>query len=163
MSHSILHEELFHSADLDIKDGLYDAAVQKLEQIIQEDPSFGKAYNHLGWLHETKFKNFDDAERFYQLSIKYAPHYSPGYTNYAVLLSTLKKFDELQSLLENAMNVPGIDKATLHNEYGIMYELMGEFQKAIDAYKECAKTTLNNNTIKTAKESIERCKTKMDL
>ncbi len=48
MSHSILHEELFHSADLDIKDGLYDAAVQKLEQIIQEDPSFGKAYNHLG-------------------------------------------------------------------------------------------------------------------
>ncbi len=61
------------------------------------------------------------------------------------------------------MNVPGIDKATLHNEYGIMYELMGEFHKAIDSYKECAKTTLNNNTIKTAKESIERCKTKMDL
>jgi Tfp pilus assembly protein PilF len=163
MSNTYFHEELFYSADNDIKDGFLDAAVQKLEQIIEEDPSFGKAYNHLGWLNETKFKNYPEAERFYKLAITHAPNYSAGFTNYAFFLSSLHRFDELQILLDSAINVPGIDKSTIYNEYGIMFELKEQFETAIDYYKKCIKATLNKDTMNLAMESIERCKTKMSL
>jgi len=163
MSQSLKHEELFYQADLDIKDGLFEKAVHKLESIISENPRFGKAYNHLGWLYETKFKNFNLAERYYKLALENAPNYTAAYTNYAILLSTLQKFDELKAHLELALEVPGIGKATIYNEYGIMYEQLGEFENAIDYYKKCAKLTLNKDTMNRALESVERCKVKLDL
>lgn len=163
MSQSLKHEELFYEADLDIKDGRFETAVHKLESIISENPRFGKAYNHLGWLYETKFKNYNLAERYYKLALENAPNYVAGYTNYAILLSTLNKFDELKVHLDKAREVPGIDKATIFNEYGIMYEQQGQFKVAIDYYRDCAKRTLNKDTMNRALDSIERCKTKMKL
>ena len=59
-------EELFRQADTDIKNGKYEAAVKVLEQIIEANPRFGKAYNHLGWMHETKFRNLRVAEKYYR-------------------------------------------------------------------------------------------------
>ena len=47
---------------LDIKNGNYDEASNKLEKIIDTDPDFGKAYNHLGYLYEVKFKEYEKGE-----------------------------------------------------------------------------------------------------
>lgn len=163
MANQFKLEEKFQQADLDIKDMLYDDAVSKLEEIIEEDPKFGKAYNHLGWLYETKFKNLKLAERYYQLALKYAPDYTAGYTNYAVLLSTLEKFTELKAHLDLALEVPGINKSTVYNEYGIMYEQQGNYPMAIEYYKKSAKATLSDDTLNRAMASIKRCETKMSL
>lgn len=163
MSNENRHEELLHQANLDLKDGRFEAGIEKLEQILEEDPHFGKAYNHLGWLYETKYKNFDKAEYYYKLALEYAPEYPAIYTNYAILLSTLNKYDELDKLLKKALEVPGVNKATIYNEYGIMFEQLGEFKKAIGYYKDTAKATLNADTLKRAKDSIERCNVKLSL
>lgn len=156
-------EELFNTADLDIKAGKLESAVEKLQQILSEDPTFGKAYNHLGWLNETKFKNFNEAEKYYKLALQYAPEYTAAYKNYAILLSTLNKYDALKDLLEQAINVPGMDKATVYNEYGIMYEQLEEYNMAIKYYKDAAKATINDKTMQAALDSIKRCNTKMSL
>jgi tetratricopeptide (TPR) repeat protein len=156
-------EDLFHSADMDIKDGKLEAAVIKLQQILEEEPTFGKAYNHLGWLNETKFKNLNEAEKYYKLALQYAPEYTAAYKNYAILLSTLKKYDTLKEVLEQALQVPGMDKSSVYNEYGIMYEQMEQYETAIRYYKDTAKATINDTTMKTAMDSIKRCNTKMTL
>ena len=156
-------EELFNSADRDLNDGYFEAGVEKLEQILVEDPGFGKAYNHLGWLYETKFQDYEKAEGYYKLALEHAPNYAAVYTNFSILLSTLEKFDELEALLQKGLKVAGVNKGNIYYEYGIMYEKKGEFQKAIDQYRECAKSTLNKNTLKNATDSIERCSTKLNL
>lgn len=156
-------EELFNQADLDIKDGLYEAAVKKLEDILVENPNYGKAYNHLGWMYETKFRDLTKAEEFYKKALEKAPNYPAIYTNYSILLSTLGKYQELELLLNQAMVTPGVDKANISNEFGIMYEQMGNFSKAIENYTNCAKMTLAKDTMDRAMTSIERCKTKMSL
>ncbi|MEM1136029.1 MAG: tetratricopeptide repeat protein, partial [Bacteroidota bacterium] len=156
-------EELFQAADVDLKNGKFEVAVNKLEQILRENPEFGKAYNHLGWLHETKFRNYDKAEHYYKLALEKAPTYPAVYTNYAILLSTLGKYDELKMLLTKALEVPGVEKSTIYNEYGIMYEQLGEFDGAIKYYKDCARHTLNKDTLQRAMDSIERCKIKAGL
>ncbi|MFS4416654.1 tetratricopeptide repeat protein [Maribacter sp. 2307ULW6-5] len=163
MHHPYHLEDLFNTADLDIKDGKLEAAVEKLEQILAEEPTFGKAYNHLGWLNETKFKNFNEAEKYYKLALQYAPEYGAAYKNYAILLSTLKKYDTLKEVLEQALHVPGMDKATVYNEYGIMYEQLEEYETAIAYYRDAAKATINDKTMEAALNSIKRCNTKMSL
>jgi tetratricopeptide (TPR) repeat protein len=156
-------EELFIQADQDIRDGYLAEAAKKLESIIADDPDFGKAYNHLGYLYETKFKDLKSAENYYQLALEKSPDYPAVYANYSILLSTLRKYDELNTLLQKALEIPGVDKANVYNEYGIMYENLGEYSRAISNYKECAKLTFNKNTIDKALESIDRCNTKMKL
>ena len=163
MDHLTKLEELLDQANLDIKDGLYDQATDKLEKIIDMDPNFGKAYNHLGYLYEVKFKEYEKGETLYKLCIEKSPMYPSVYYNYAILLSTLGKWDDLKDLLDRAMGIPGITKATIYNEYAIMYEQQGKLDDAIANYKQCALNTLDKNVLNRAKESIDRCKMKKEL
>lgn len=163
MDHSIKLEDLFYQADLDIKDGYFTEAVKKLEDILKENPEFGKAYNHLGWLHETQFRNLEKAEQYYKLAVEKSPAYPAGYYNYAILLSTLERFDDLDELLKKALEVKGIEKAKIYNEYGIMFEQIGEYDKAIRYYTDTARSTLNKDMLNSAKDSIDRCKVKASL
>ncbi|MDY8137108.1 hypothetical protein [Aquimarina sp. 2201CG5-10] len=163
MDHLTKLEEMLHRANDDIKNGYYDEATNKLEKIIDIDPDFGKAYNHLGYLYEVKFKEFDKGETLYKLCLEKSPMYPSVYYNYAVLLSTLSKWEELKELLDSAMNIPGITKATIYNEYAIMYEQQGKLDDAIDYYKKCGLNTLDKNTLNRAKDSLERCQSKKEL
>ena len=163
MDHLTKLEEMLDRANMDIKNGKYEEASNTLEEIINIDPNFGKAYNHLGYLHEVKFKEYDKGEPLYKLCLEKTPMYPSVYYNYAVLLSTVGKWDELKELLDQSLNVPGIVKATIFNEYGIMYEQQGELDKAIEYYKKAGLNTLDKNVLERAKGSIERCKSKKDL
>jgi tetratricopeptide (TPR) repeat protein len=163
MDHLTKLEEMLDEANLEIKNGKYEDASNILEKIIDIDPNFGKAYNHLGYLYEVKFKEYEKGETLYKLCIEKSPMYPSVYYNYSVLLSTLGKWDELKTLLDNAINIPGIIKATIYNEYAIMYEQQGELDKAIDYFRKAGMDTLDKSVLDRAKTSIERCKSKKDL
>lgn len=163
MDHLTKLEELLNQANLDIKDGFYERASNKLEQIIDLDPNFGKAYNHLGYLYEVKFKDYEKGETLYKLALEKSPLYPSVYYNYAVCLSTLGKFDELKTLLDTALGIPGITKATIYNEYGIMHEQLGDLNEAINYYQKAGKLTLSSDVLNRVKNSIDRCKSKLEL
>lgn len=154
---------MLDQANLEIKNGKYEVASNILEKIIDIDSNFGKAYNHLGYLYEVKFKEFEKGETLYKLCIEKSPMYPAAYYNYAVLLSTLGKYDELNELLDQAINIPGVNKSTMYNEYAIMYEQQGKLDEAIEFYKKCALETLDHNVLNRAKESMDRCKLKKEL
>lgn len=42
-----------------------------LEELLSIDPGYGRAHNHLGWIYETKIKDFQKAQRHYELAIKF--------------------------------------------------------------------------------------------
>jgi tetratricopeptide (TPR) repeat protein len=156
-------EEKFQTADRLINDGRIGEAAHLLEEILGEAPDFGKAHNHLGWLHETKFKDYPQAEEFYKLALKFSPDYPAAYYNYAYLLSTLRRFDGLESLLNQAMKVPGINYATVYNEFGLMREIQGKYDEAIHYFKLYIQNSFDSKTIETAAESVKRCERKKQL
>lgn len=155
--------KLFYRADNEIKDGLIGEAIDTLTHIIRQDAQFGKAYNHLGWIYETKEKDYQKAEECYRLALKYAPEYTPVYLNYAILLSTLKRYTELEEHLDRSLTVPGINESKIWNEKGIMYELQGRYGQAIEAYKKSIQLSLANDDIERFESSILRCKKKRSL
>ena len=156
-------EDMFMEADRLISDQKIGEAFAKLESIIEEMPSFGKAHNHLGWIYETKYKDYANAEKHYKMALEYSPNYAAPYYNYAIVLSTQQRWDDLQALLTRGMQVQGINKGTLQNEFAIMYEAQGKFKEAIDAYKQYILNIYDNTQIDNAKSSIERCKKKMEI
>ncbi len=156
-------EQYFADADKAISDGDITGAVELLVKIIQRNPNFGKAYNHLGWIYETKYKQFTKAEENYKLAIHYSPEYAAPYLNYAYFLSTMQRFDELKAHLDRSMMVPSVSKETLYNEYATMYELQGEPQTAADYYMKAAMNCFDDAKFEKYQQSIERCKKKLQL
>lgn len=156
-------EEKFYEADKMINDGRIADAAHLLEAILAEAPDFGKAHNHLGWLYETKFKNYTKAEEHYKFALKFSPEYPAAYYNYAYLLSTLRRYEELETILDNAIKVPGISYATLYNEYGLLNEAQGKYDEAIHYFKLYIQNLFDIKSIDTAADSIKRCERKMQL
>ena len=116
MDHLTRLEEMLDRANASIKAGNYEQAENTLEEMIKIDPNFGKTYNHLGFLYETKFKEYEKGETLYKLCLEKSPMYPAIYYNYAVLLSTLGKWDELKTLLDRAITIPGVSKSTIYNK-----------------------------------------------
>jgi tetratricopeptide (TPR) repeat protein len=156
-------DEMFFEADQLIAEKKFADAINTLEAILLEAPDYGQAYNHLGWIYETKYKDLNKAEEFYKKCVHYTPEYPAIYINLAVTLSSLGKYDELAAHLTRALDVAGVDKASMHNEFGIMYELQGKFNQAIESYKNAVRSSLSDTNIETYSKSINRCKTKMDI
>src|SRR5688572_25158358 len=156
-------EELFAQADRLLNDGVIMEAVEKLTQILKRNPRFGKAYNHLGWVYETKYKNMARAEEYYRAAMQHAPEYNASYLNYSYFLSNLGRFDELKTHLDKVSQLQGIAKDTIANEYAMMYEMQGKLTEAMDYYQRAAMVTLDIGKLDKYKESIERCRKKLDI
>ncbi len=156
-------DEMFFEADEKIRNGQIVEAKDLLVELINQFPEYGRAYNHLGWIYETKYKDYTAAENYYRKALEFAPDYPAVYLNYAIVLSSTEKFDELEELLNKALSVPGVAKDKIFNEFGIMYELKGEFLKDIDYYKKAINASLAEKDIEIYRESINRCKTKREI
>jgi tetratricopeptide (TPR) repeat protein len=156
-------ESLFFQADQKIKEGLFAEAKDLLRQAITLDPKFGRAYNHLGWLYETKYQDYKKAEEFYRQALEFSPEYPAIYINLAILLSTLEKNQELEKHLQKALTVLGINKSSIYREFGFLYERQGLFDKAIESFKNGLLYSLTDDETEKFKLAIERCKQKQEI
>lgn len=156
-------DDLFFEADMLIKEKKITEAISVLEAILVEAPDYGRAYNHLGWIFETQYRDFIKAEDMYKRCIALDPNYTPIYLNTSILLSTLGKYDEQKELLAKALTVPGIDKPGMYNEMAIACEMQGQYNEAIEHYKTAIRLSLVDANIDTYMASIERCKKKAAL
>lgn len=157
------HQELLDNSDLCIKEGRINDAFTILNDILLDDPLYGKAHNHLGYIYETKLRDYKKAEEHYKLCLQYSPDYTAVYYNYAILLSTLKNFESLTQLLIKAEQVPGINMSTIANEWAIMYEAQGKLEEAIQQYRKVIAQSFDNKTVDIAMESVARCEKKKNF
>lgn len=156
-------ETMLAQADILIGQKRSQEAVELLFKILQRNPHFGKAYNHLGYVYEIDYTDYIRAEEYYKKAMKYEPNYSASYTHYARLLATCKRFDELKAHLDVALTVPTVPDETIYYEYGLMYEMQQKPETALDYYIKAAMTTLTTDKITLYQTSIDRCQTKIQL
>ena len=156
-------ESEFQRADDLIAQDLVEEGKAVLNSISEEDPNFGKAHNHLGWIYKTKEKNPRTAENHYKMALEMTPEYGATYLNYAYLLSEEKRYYELEQLLQKAESVEDISRGNLAREWAYLYEDTKQFEKAIEKYKEYAMTLYDTAQLDKAKEGILRCKQKLEI
>jgi tetratricopeptide (TPR) repeat protein len=156
-------EDLFLEADKAFDEGNHTEGKKLLEQILHEEPVFGRAHNHLGWLYKNRYQDNRLAEKHFLLAIKFEPEYTPTYINYAYLLRDEHRLDELEILLNTALKVKGINRCTVYDEFGSLYELRGDYKQAIVFYKKAISLCLNDKLISDLSNHIKRCKKKKGL
>jgi len=121
--------------------------VVMLYNIAKEYPKFGKVYNHLGWIFETKFRDFAKAEENYKMALQLSPDYPAIYENYAYTLERLGKLDEMDDLLKKALEQPATNKEAIYRLYGRLFELRGDFEKAIAEYRHAITNSFSGEDI----------------
>lgn len=131
-----------------------------LEEALAEEPTYGKAHNHLGWLYMYHLNDLEKAERHLRLALKYAANDKAPYIHMSTLLFEMGKLEECEAMLEKASLVPGVEKSFLYNEYGRLNEVRGRFRGAIRSYKDAIRWSLNAHEIAVAKDNIRRCRSK---
>lgn len=156
-------ETLFEEADGLINEKKYEDAYFLLKSIIDQEPNFGKAFNHLGWFYRWKVKDYAKAEEYYKKAMEVTPDYYASYTNYISLLSSQQRWKDMMGVIEKAMNVPSALKGDLYKDLGVMYEKQAKYEEAIEQYKKSAIEAVENSKFEEAKKSIDRCREKMKI
>lgn len=163
MSEKTVFDEDFNYAEELIADKKYEEAKTVLFNIINEEPSYGKAYNHLGWLFYTIENDLPKAEEFYQLAMKFAPDYPASFLNYAYMLNNQKRFSVIEAHLKKCDSIPGIAASSLAGEWAFYYEETRQYEKAIKYYKEQALSSYDLPLIEKIDDAIKRCEIKLAI
>ena len=155
-------ENQFIKADSLISEGRISEAKELLEEILNENPDFGKAHNHFGWIYANKLSNFEKGEYHYKLAIKFDPKYPASYINYIYLLVDIAKFDEAKKMITIGLTqVQGVDKASYYSELARINEFERNFIQAYLLYKKSSDLAFNPSYIENMKTNMKRVKDKM--
>ena len=156
-------EELFLEAEADIKKNAHVDALRKFETILYDGPDHAPTHNSLGWLYKTQFDDYKKAETHFRTAMKSDSCYPHPYFHYAMLLTEMERFDELNKHLERCLTIPTIEKSWVHYRYGLAEELNMHFDAAVNCFERAILISLNDDKIKEYRNDIERYTRKMEL
>ena len=154
------YEQYVLDAEKAFEQGLYLEGRAYLDNAIAEDPTYGKAHNHLGWFYLFQLEDYEKAEVHLRLALKYAKQYSAPYVHMITLLFEAKRLDEHEKLIAKAMYVPGVRKSFLYNEIGRSKEVTGKYTAAIKYYKMAVRWSVDEKEIEVIRENIRRARSK---
>jgi len=153
-------EQFVLDAEKAFEQELYLEGKNYLESALMEEPTFGKAHNHLGWMYLYHLDDFVIAERHLKLALKYAKQYSAPYIHMLHLLFEAKRLDEFEQLIAKALYVPGVKKSFLFNEKGRLSEVHGNSTQAIKWYRNAIRWSMDDREINLIKDNIRRARSK---
>ncbi len=157
-------ENLFLEVGKAIDDRDISGAKELLEEILSIDPGYGRAHNHLGWIYETKLKDFEKAQRHYQLAIKFCKgDYPVIYVNYGYLLIEFGQFELAEKIIAEGLQTQGADKATLQYQLGKISEHRQQYKNAMKLYKNAQKLSFNKDFHSMLDGEIHRVNSKLSF
>ncbi|NER12069.1 tetratricopeptide repeat protein [Leptobacterium flavescens] len=156
-------EVMFLKADSKLQNGHYKEGIQILEELLKESPDFAPAYNHMGWLYFVHLSDLTKAEGFFKKTIKLDPAYPPVYPNYAALLNAMDRHEELENLINTALDIENVDVAALHYERATMNEVKQDYVKAEESLRKAIQYSLSNSDVRFYSEALERVVMKKSL
>ena len=157
-------ENLFLEVGKAIDERDISGAKDLLEEILSIDPGYGRAHNHLGWIYETKIKDFERAKLHYELAIKFCKGtYPVVYVNFGYLLIEFGQLEEAENIVKEGLSIRGADKATLSYQLGKIAEHRQKYTLALQIYQAAFKLNFNKDFQSVLLNEIERVKSKMSF
>lgn len=143
-------------ADRLLDEGRISEGKEVLEAILADEPGYGRAHSHLGWIAGVHFGDWPAAERHFRLAVKFSPEFAPGHFHLARYLLTAHNWAELDTHVAAALEVTGTDNATLLDILGNGLEMQGRYLEALRAYERAIVLTLDLAFAENLRESCKR-------
>lgn len=137
-------------------------ALHILNQIIDTDPDYARAYYHLGYLQYYHFRNYQSAGYYFKRCIELEPDFPLVYKHYLKLLIVLKMHKLINITAEKALSTPGVNEADIYELLGGYAEKMQDFNAAKAHYKKAILANTSQDDHKDLEEHITRITAKLD-
>ncbi|HUH34535.1 MAG TPA: hypothetical protein VL022_01760 [Moheibacter sp.] len=135
-----------------------------LEEILTIDPAYGRAHNHLGWIYETKIKDFERAKMHYEFALKFCQDtYPVVYLNYGYLLLEHGQLDAAEKIIAKGLTVQGVDRSTLYYQKGKVAEQRMQLNRALDYYQQAYRMNVSKDLESLLSIEINRVKSKLSF
>jgi tetratricopeptide (TPR) repeat protein len=156
-------ETWYFRADSLLDEGEFAEAKELLLILLEEEPGYALAHNHLGWIYLYHLRNYRLAETHLKFAMKFADGYPSPFMNYALFLYESNRFAELESFADEAMTVPGTEHSTLLGLKGNALEFRGQYRKAFHLYRQAKQLAYNEDALLRVQAQIDRINSKMNL
>jgi tetratricopeptide (TPR) repeat protein len=120
------------------REGATDKAIEKMEEVVKNDPQNADAYEEVGYMLLKKGR-FDDALSAFRSAVKINPRMRTARTGIGLTLYEKGNLDGAESALIEALSLnPYPSRA--HYALGLVYEARKDYEKSIREYKEGLRT-----------------------
>lgn len=131
-------------------------AIEALNYALSYDPENVKALSLMATIQIEQLGNYELAKSYYQKALSVSLEVPFIYPEYIRLLINYGDYEEAQNLIEFAITVKGIDKASIMLNQGLLYEVQEQFDLAENTLKEAKQLAMNNDFISYADEILSR-------
>jgi tetratricopeptide (TPR) repeat protein len=156
-------ESLFLKAYEYVELGEICNAKQVLDELVMEEPIYGRAHYLLGWIYFKQMADYKTAEKHFKLCRLYEPLFAPNYCVYADALTDQDKLDDLTKLAIEALSVPGIDRSYMFYKMAHAKEARQEYSEAIKLIKKSKKYSTSSEWLSFIGKEKIRIKKKIGL
>jgi tetratricopeptide (TPR) repeat protein len=132
-----------------------------LEEILEDEPAYGKAHYRLACIYYFELQEYDRAIYHFDLTMRFTPSFPLLYVHYLQLLNFLDRHEQLKSLAVKALQVEGVCKSCVMSELGLSYEKQQSFKKAGKYFREAWLHAASGCDKEDIESHIERVNKKM--
>lgn len=130
-----------------------------LNNLLYEEPGYGKLHNHLGWAYLYYTPDVAKAELHLTMAVKFNEAYAPPYLHLGSLYIRTNNYDKALTILEAGLEKHGSNRLAFLDTIGQVYELKSEYKNAIRTYKAALIASVGGES-NAYIESIKRCRKK---
>ena len=113
-------DQLINRGMKEYADRDFESAEKTFKQVIELDPTRGKAYNYLGVMARDA-KRLEEAECYFRKAVEVDPLTSANHFNLSLLYSTLERYDEAENEIREAIRL-----IAPKSQYLLLYAKIGQ-------------------------------------
>ncbi|WP_345952507.1 hypothetical protein [Mucilaginibacter sp. PAMB04168] len=149
-------DEKYLQAVEEYKYGESPKSLQLLNEIIAADPTYARAFFHLGLIYYYELKDYQQAGYCFKTCNDLDDRFPDLYEHYIRLLAFLNLERALETIKIKALNIPGVDYTVIWEIAGKHAEKNKQFCLARSCYQEAILTAVTTKRVEDLEESIQR-------
>ena len=153
-------ESYLTTAEQMMFDGRVEEGLSVLNNLLYEEPGYGRLHNVVGWACMYHAQDARKAEMHFTMAMRFAPDYAPPYLHMGNLLNQTGRYAEAIGYLRAGLAKPEAIRPSLMEAIAYAYELQGEYRHAIRAYKEAAIASAVDFEVDRMLRAAGRCRRK---
>ena len=137
-----------------------EGTMEALTYALSYTPNCAQALLLMAKLHSEQLRDYNGAKFYFEKALANDINFVEIYPAYARSLLQNDDFAEAQKLIDFALTIKGIDKASIYLIQGQLHENFEAFDKAEEALREAKRFGLNNSFIEFVNDEIARIEKK---
>lgn len=137
--------------------------MEALNYALSYKPDCAQALLLMAKVYSELLRDYEGAKEYFEKALASDMDFAEIYPVYVRTLMLNDDFEEAQKLIDFAMTVKAVDKASMQLIQGQLFEALEEFDKAEEALREAKRFGLNNGFIQFVNDEITRIEKKRKI